>query len=357
MAKGVLIRVVAQAAVLVVVLSAPGDIHARPLSPTVLTMVVADAGGLPDAGASFAKNVQRLSKGALLITLRFHARQTADGELVVIHEVEQGAFSLGWIPTRAWDAVGVSTFAALQAPFLITTYALLQKVLEGPVGRSMLAGTRSSGIRTLGLVAVDLHIPLGVRQAFVGPADFRGKAVRIPSNSPLTAAIMDALGGTAVSIASGPDEFAALQSGAIDGALSSPTFILSNGYYGAAKYMTPNLVFFPYVGTFGINEDVFEALTSTQRAILAKAAAQTTRSSFSGIRARDERLIRLLCRTGLKVARSTTAQLAALRRAEQSVYASLAANRATAARIAKIRALKAKTGPTRPLRIPSGCAA
>ena len=110
-----------------------------------------------------------------------------------------------------------------------------------------------------------------------------------------------------MSITSGPDLFAALKSGAVDGAVSSLPFILSNGYYGAAKYVTANLVFFPYVGSFGINEDAFEALTPAQCAILAKAATDATRRSFSGVRDRDERLLQLLCRTGLKVATSTSA--------------------------------------------------
>jgi TRAP-type C4-dicarboxylate transport system substrate-binding protein len=357
MRRSVIGRALAAGLILVTALGAPGEVHAKPRAPTVLTMVVADAGGVPDAGGAFVKNVRRLSKGALLIGLRFHAQQTADGELTVIREVEQGADQMGWIPTRAWDAVGASTFAALQAPFLITNYALLRKVLEGPVGRGMLAGTRTAGIRTLGLAAVDLHVPLGARRPLVGPADFRGASVRVPSNSPLTSAILAALGGKAVAIASGPDEFAALQSGAIDGALTSLTFVLSNGYYGAANYLTANLVFFPYVGSFGINEQAFEALTPAERSILTKAAAETTRESFVGLRARDEQLLRLLCRTGLKIATSTSAQLAALRRAEQPVYASLDTNRATAARITKIQALKKKTKSTAPLRTPTGCAA
>ena len=165
MGKSVSIRTLAQVVAVVTMLGLPGDGAGRSISPTVLTMVVADAGGIPDAGASFVQAVQRLSKGTLLITVHFHAQQTADGELVAIREVEQGTFSMGWIPTRAWDAVGTSTFAAIQAPLLITNYALLRKVLEGPVGRSMLAGTRASGIRTLGLVAVDLHVPLARRSS------------------------------------------------------------------------------------------------------------------------------------------------------------------------------------------------
>jgi TRAP-type transport system periplasmic protein len=350
-------RALAVAAVLVTALAASGEVRAKPRAPAVLVMAVADTGGPPSVGDAFANEVGRLSKGALRVTLQMPDRQTADGELSVIREVEGGVVPLGWIPTRAWDAVGLQTFAALQAPFLITNYALFQKVLEGPVGRGMLAGTRAFGVRTLGLAAVDLHVALGGRRPFVGPANFQGAILRVPSNSQLTSAILEALGAKAASIASGPPEFDALKSGAIDGALSSLAYVLSNGYYGAAKYLTTNLAFFPYTGSIGINEQAFDALTPAERSILTKAAAEMTRRSFVGIRARDQQLLRLLCRTGMRVATSTSAQLAALRRAEQSVYASLNSNHATAARIAKIQALKKRTKATPPLRIPKGCAA
>jgi TRAP-type C4-dicarboxylate transport system substrate-binding protein len=353
----VISQAMAAGVLLVIALGAPGEVHAKPRSPTVLTMAVADTGGPPSAGAAFATSVRRLSKGALLIALRIPAQQTADGEAVVIRDVEQGSVPLGWIPTRAWDAAGLATFTALQAPFLITNYALLQKVLEGPVGRGMLAGTRASGVRTLGLAAIDLHVPLGARWSFVGPTDFRGATLRVPSNSPLTAAILEALGGKAASIASGPDLFAALKSGTVDGAVSAISYTLFNGYYGAAKYLTTNLVFFPRIDSVGINEQAFEALTPNERSILTKAAAETTRRSFVGIRARDQQQLRLLCRTGLKVATSTSAQLAALRRAEQPVYASLDTNHGTATRIGKIQALKKKTKATPPPRTPAAAPA
>jgi TRAP-type C4-dicarboxylate transport system substrate-binding protein len=273
----------------------------------------------------------------------------------VIRHVEQGTVPLAWIPTRAWDAVGLPAFAPLQAPFLITNYALLRKVLVGSIARGMLAGTRVSGVRTLGLVAVDLHIPLGARRAFVGSPDFRGAAIRVPSNSALTASILEALGGKAVSITSGPDLLAALRSGTVDGAISAFAPMWNNSYFAVAKHMTVNLVFFPVVASAVINEQAFQALTSGERSTLTRAVAEMTRTSFASIRARDQLQLKLLCRVGMKVATSTSAQRTALRRSVQPVYATLNSDRGTAARIAAIEALKKKTKPTPPLRIPRGC--
>jgi TRAP-type transport system periplasmic protein len=341
----------------IIAVGVAGAAQAKESSPTVLTMAVADMGTVPAAGASFAKSVERLSGGSLSIAIRFAERQTADGETMVIREVEQGSVAMGWMPTRAWDAVGSSTFAALQAPFLISNYALLRKVLQGPIGRGMLAGTRQTGVRTLALAAVDLHVPLGAQRPFRALADFRGATLRVPSNSPRTQAILAALGGKAASIASGSDLYTALKTGGVDGAVSSLPYVFSNGYYTAAKYLTTNLVFFPYVGSVGINETAFEALTPAQRSSLTKAAADMTHKSFVGLRARDQQLLDILCHAGLRVATSTATQLTALRRAEQTVYASLKANALTAKRITMIQALKKKTKPTPALHTPTGCSA
>jgi TRAP-type C4-dicarboxylate transport system substrate-binding protein len=264
---------------------------------------------------------------------------------------------MGQIPTRAWDTQGLATFTALQAPFLITDYALLKKVLAGPVGGGMLAGTRAFGVRTLGLAARDLRVPLGARRPFVAPADFRGATLRVPSASRVSTAVLEALGARAASIASGLELWTALRDGGVDGAESSLYYILGNGYYQVAKYVTTNLVFFPSVESFAINERVFRALTPQQRSILTRAGKATTASSFRGIQARDREQLHLLCTAGLKVAASTPSQLAALRKSEQPVYKLLERDRVTARRIAQIHALKKRTKPMPAVRTPAGCAA
>jgi TRAP-type C4-dicarboxylate transport system substrate-binding protein len=318
---------------------------------------VADTGSVPKPAVSFARSVEKLSGGSLEIAIQFAEHQTADGEPRVIHEVEQNSVAMGWIPTRAWDPVGLSTFSALQAPFLITNYALLRKVLIGPIGRGMLAGTRAASVRTLGLAAVDLHVPLGAQRPFHALRDFQGARLRVPSNSPLTDSILAALGAKSEAIASGSDLYTALKTGAVDGAVSSLPYVFTNGYYTAAKYLTTNLVFFPYVGSVGVNETAFEALTPAQRSALTKAAAEMTRQSFIGLRERDQQLLGILCHAGLKVAQSTAAELSALRRAEHSVYANLRSNPATASWITSIQIQKKKTKPPSGLRIPAGCSA
>ena len=83
----------------------------------------------------------RRSRSAPAATLRVRITYVAAGtatpyvEERTIAAVRGGRFDLGWIGARAWDEVGVKSFRALQAPFLITSNPLLDRVVDEPAGR------------------------------------------------------------------------------------------------------------------------------------------------------------------------------------------------------------------------------
>ena len=329
---------------------------ASPPTPLTLTVAIGSNLDAPPAGVAFAGAVRRLSKGEIVVVFR-STGLTSDSERLAIQQVRAGSAPMAWIPTRGWDTQGVKAFTALQAPLLVTDYALLRKVLTGEVARAMLGGTMGVGVRTLGLAAADLRLILGARKPFLAPADFRGAKIRVPAGSAVTSSILEALGAVPMEIASSADLSSALQDGTLDGAETSLGYILLNGYQRVASHVTTNLVLFPRVDSIAVNEASFRRLTSKQRSILARAAVETTTRSFAGLQARDQLQLRLLCGVGLKAASSSPADLAAVRSALLPVYATLQEHRPTAARIAQIRKLKKTTRPGAALRIPAGCAA
>src|SRR4051794_6916300 len=71
----------------------------------------------------FAAQVDKRSGGSLRIHITYGAAGSATPyvEERVIRAVQSGRFDLGWTGARAWDEVGVKSFRALQAPFLITS--------------------------------------------------------------------------------------------------------------------------------------------------------------------------------------------------------------------------------------------
>lgn len=325
-------------------------------APTTLTVAIGSDVSPPPAGVMFADEVRRLSGGSMAVAFQSQGETlTAESEHQAIRDVRSAASDMGWIPTRGWDTQGIKAFSALQAPFLISDYRLLREVLTGVTARRMSSGTTARGVRTLGLVPADLRRVLGVVHPFASPAEFSGSQIRVPAGSRATSMTLEALGATAREVASGSDLSAAMKDGSVDGAETSFGYILRNSYQLLAPYLAVNVVLFPRVDAISINEVVFKRLSTNQRAILTKAAAATTRKAFTGLAARDQEQLRLLCLSGLRTSLATAAQLSALRGAVEPVYAELRKHRATASYISQIRKMRKSLASAPSTRPPDNC--
>jgi TRAP-type C4-dicarboxylate transport system substrate-binding protein len=107
--------------------------------PVVLTLV--DGEGDISNAQPFARAVRNLSHGTLRIKIEGNWRpRDPNYETGVIQDVRAGKAQLGITASRAFDLVGVDSFQALQAPFLIDSYALERKVLDSSIPATMLAG-------------------------------------------------------------------------------------------------------------------------------------------------------------------------------------------------------------------------
>src|SRR5712691_5019707 len=95
----------------------------RASKPLVLTLANGNPGDV-DVG-EWVRAVERLSRGSIRIDVRGEWRQgEVDGEVATIRDVRRGRVDLAKVGARAWDAVGVRSFDAVTAPFLVTTYEL-----------------------------------------------------------------------------------------------------------------------------------------------------------------------------------------------------------------------------------------
>jgi TRAP-type transport system periplasmic protein len=297
---------------------------------------------------SFASRVARLSGGSLRVRVVFDAagQQIVDPEARVAHMVRAGSFDLGWIGSRAWDRLGVTSFQALQAPFLVTSYTLLDRIATGPLPRRMLDGLTRQGFVGLALVPDRLRYPIGARHPLASPADFAGARVRvIPSRA--TEALMRALGATPVHI-SGAGVDTAMARREIDGTEHSLGTTWPGGHY-----LTANVTFFAKALTLFAGRRAYDDLDQDQRAALRKAAERTI-ADVAAHAPPEDTLVRRYCDGGRLVAASRD-DLAALVRAAKPVYAQFERDPQTKALIAAIRRLKAHT-PVPPTAAPPHCA-
>jgi TRAP-type transport system periplasmic protein len=284
--------------------------------PVVLTM----ASFLGDSSEldGFTSNVWRLSGGTMQIDLRSRWRfGQVNYETGLIGDVRAGKADLGVAGSRVWDSVGVNSFQALGAPLLIDSYALQQRVLRSPMIGQMLQGLRPLGLAGIGVLPGPLRKPLGITRPLLKPADYAGLKIGVPQ-SRVEAATVRALGATPVGFAP------ARAITGLDGMEQQISSIQGNQYDKVGKYLTANVNMWPRPVVIFANGKTWASLTPGQRRILTLAATDDLAAETSVMRSNEKTDTAILCRRGrLRFLDASPADLAALRRAVQPVYAQL----------------------------------
>jgi TRAP-type C4-dicarboxylate transport system substrate-binding protein len=323
---------------------------AAPAESLTLTLGTGDPRGRPDTPVveHFAELVDELSDGAISVEIQWAAGGDAF-EQGVVERVQAGGLDLGWTATRVWDTLGVASFQALQAPFLITDHALLHEVLSDPIAADMLAGLEQAGSLGLGLFPDHLRHPLGYAAPLRSLDDFDGAAIRLVA-SEATDALVRALGGEPAYGLGGSDLDAAIASGELDGTETS--FGLALELAPPGSFLTGNVVLFPRVNALFASEAVASSLSDAQRGILEEAASETFAFASELIPTSDA--IDAFCSGGGQLVGAEPGNLEALERAARPVYRMMEGDPQTASFIERIRELKASSSPTP---MPTSCEA
>jgi TRAP-type C4-dicarboxylate transport system substrate-binding protein len=306
------------------------------------------------AVVAFAERVEALSGGDLRVEAVDDWRvSAADPERQVVRDVAAGAIDLGWVGTRVFDTLDVTSFQALTAPMLIDSYALESAVIESGITEQMLRGLEALGVAGLGVLPDGLRKPTGVTGPIVSAEDWHGIAFGTLSSDGQAEAIR-ALGATPEQVNRGERE-KRLQDGTLQGFETSIWIHQHNpALTRLAPYMTANVTLWPQMDVLLANPARLEALTGEQRGWLQQAARDAaTRSAV--LAATDARALTETCTTGARFAEASEADLAALRRAFEPVYARLRREPETRGFLARIEALKRSTPAGTGLTIPAGC--
>jgi TRAP-type C4-dicarboxylate transport system substrate-binding protein len=275
-----------------------------------------------------------------------------DAEQQVVRAVAAGKADLGWAGARVFDTMGVTGFQALQAPMLIDSYALEQAVVASDMPGQMLQGLDKVGVRGLGVLPDSLRKPVAVRHPVLGVGDWRGITFGTLKSQGQAQAIRS-LGATPMEVFR-RSRNEALLGGRLQG-LEMDLFVYEHGGpVQPAPYVTANVTLWPQMDVLFANPDRLGRLTEQQRGWLQQ-AAQDAAGRVAALADRDAQSLKNACRSGARFANASPADLAALRGAFASVYASLERDPQTKAFIERIQALKRSTSAEAPLAIPAGC--
>ena len=323
--------------------------------PLVLRLGSNDAADEPDTPLVeyFARQVEKLSGGKLRVRVILQAAGDTkpDTEARIAKKVRGGELDLGWIGARAWDQLGLRSFQALQAPFLIDNYAVLDRVTTGPLATEMLAGLKGENIVGLALVPELLRHPVGGRHPLVTPSEFARARLRDwPSR--VTDSLLRALGATPVHVGN-----AEVPSASASGRMNATEASFGNA--PSDGIVTANVTFFGKALTLFAGRRSFASLTPAQQAILRAAARRTLHHAadhpvpsalaFEGVLARQ------YCRHAGHVAFASSRDIEALAHAVRPVLAALERDAQTKRLIGEIRELKASLPPPPRIAVPSNC--
>lgn len=303
--------------------------------PITLRLALADAEGRPSEPyvLEFIEQVKRLSNGEVTIEPMWEAGNSTEAgfEIGVIQLVRAGDADLGLAGSRAFDSENITSFQALQAPFLITNDALAEAVATSDIAGKMLDGLSSAGIVGLTLWPEDLRHPFSLLadKPLLSPEDFAGLNIRT-TPSGVSYQLIEALGGI-------------------------PTF--SNDYQGAESGLrqaasltgvptaTGNVTFFAKYQVLFANDTAFEKLSDEQRAVL-RQAAETIQKKAIAEHPSEAEAGSAWCTNGGAVVMASDEQIAALEKAGQPVFDKLGQDPLNAELIAAISELKVNTKPS-----------
>lgn len=289
-----------------------------------------------------ANDVARESHGSLRIDIVVGYREKdPQAEKDIIGDVRASKVDFAWVGARAWETVGVASFRALVAPFLIDSYPLQKRVLTSPLPTRMLASLRSRGLVGLAVLPGPMRRVAG-RRPLLRPADFSGITFATTPTGTAKATVR-ALGARPVLLRNSIP-YSALPPG-LGGLESQLGSIAGNQYYRTEPYLTANLVFWPRPLVVFANAKAYESLSNGDRHVLQIAARDALADSTKAAERDDAGGASQLCRggaagSGLKVVSASPADLLALEHAVAPVYRALERDRQTRSFIAQIESLK-----------------
>lgn len=318
--------------------------------PITLTARATTGPGAPggDQLAEFARQAGELSAGDISINVVDPLEGGANSETPTVKAVQSGEVDIGFVPARVFDTLGVNSLRALQAPFLIDSNELADKVLADSVADDMLAGLGDVGLTGLALTFDSLRQPVGTTAPLIEPADFAGAAIQVVAGD-TQRSIFTALGAT---ISDAVD--AELTVGIAEGRIQGREGSMQVPVGATTGPITGNAVMYVKAITVFANSKRFSGLTDQQRDVLRRAAVAAR--DWESRQHKDlVNAAAAYCADGKgDVVLASAAQLAALKEATASVEAGLSEDAMTRATIEKIEAIKA-TVPAQP--VLTACAA
>lgn len=255
-------------------------------------------------------------------------------EQAVAKQLAGGQADLAMVPSRGWDAAGITSLSALEAPLLIDEPAIGAAVATSPIADELLAAMEPGGVIGLALWPEDFTHPVqgGCLDPIVDPGRLEGAVIRtVPSA--VIADVVATLGATQVFY---NDYLADV------GACKINALFQGMRRTAGGLTITGDVTLFPRMDTLAANAATFGRLSEAQQTAIREAAV-STRDAAIADEPSEADLAVAWCGLAGTVVLAGPDGIAGFERALQPVTDRLTADPLAAKAIEAIRALKATT--------------
>ncbi len=276
--------------------------------------VVATGHPYHQGATEFARLVNERTGGRVRIDV-FPAGQLGAGEREEIEALQLGGIDLV-VSGTAVMANFLPDFAVMDLPFLFKDYQQADAVLDGPVGRELLARLDGAGLNLTGLALWEQgfrHLT-NSRRPITSPADVKGLKIRVQEN-PIHVDAFNALGAQATPMAWG-EVYTALRQGVIDGQENPLAVLTSHKIYEVQKHLALTGHFYA-PAIIVASRSRFDALPADVREVMRTTAREVSKSMRQAARRAEAEQLEQLKALGMQV---TTPDKAPFQRAMQPVY-------------------------------------
>ena len=338
------IRIVLAAGLIVLAIGAGTSLAGPPgrTGSTIrLTLAGTEGRGRPsiDIAEAFAARVKALSKDSIVVKIAYDSGGNDSTIPVGVQEaslvrlVRTGKVQLAIVPTRAFDFEGITSFQALQAPFLVTTEHDMDRLTRGTIADRLESGLPKIGLTGLGLAPEGLRRPFGFAKALASPADFAGVRFEASRSKPLLR-LLAVLGAKPVNL-EGPPFERAIAKGTVAGA-DSTLALVADGSLPQPGFTAGNLAFFPKVDALVANSRSLKRLSTKQISLLREAAASARAWAIGTLTEQSGR--DAYCKAGGTVVSAPSSSIDALRAKAAPVLGAMRRDPLTRSLIAEIGA-------------------
>ena len=264
------------------------------------------------AAVKFADLVKERTKGEYLIEI--YPNAALGDERTMIEGMQMGTLDFG-VLTSAPFVNFVPDFGMIDLPYLFPPNDQVYKVLDGPIGKELLAKLDGANLKGLAYAERGFRNVTNSKRPIVKAADIKGLKIRVMENRVYLAAFR-ALGANAVPMAF-TELLTALQQGTIDGQENPINIIHASKLSDSQKYLTlTRHTYAPAIVT--ASKQLFDKFPADIQKIMMDSAQEAAVHARAWIAANEARQLAELKKAGMEVVENP--DLESFRAAVAKVY-------------------------------------